>query len=372
MSESEATVPPLKAEVVREFQHSRPLTSCHWEPQSRFIFFGAEDNLVHRFELATGAVVPLALHDSWVRGFASSPDGETLYTGGYDGRLVFWPAADEVLSPIHVIEGHEGWIRAVTASSCGRFVATCGNDRLVKLWDTADGRLLREYSGHQWHVYNLIFLPGSQQISESILSCDLKGVVRRNQLDSAESSEVATVEQLHGYDTTFRADIGGARGIAVHPDGNLVALGGITNVSNAFAGVGEIAIALVDPTTGVIERILESKEKTRGTIWGVAYHPSGYWIGVSGGGGGWLHAWSQQVPAEAESEEESEDSQAASDSSTDESGDATDADSSVTIQHEAVRVKLPQDGRGMSLSPDARQLAVAHADRYLRLYQFSE
>jgi WD40 repeat protein len=375
MSESEGTVPPLNAEVTVEYQHSRPLTSCHWEPRSRFIFFGAEDNLVHRFELATGTVVSLSLHDSWVRSFASSPDGQVLYSGGYDGRLVHWPAAEEVPAPVRVIEGHEGWIRAVASSPCGRWIATCGNDRLVKLWDAADGGLVQEFSGHQWHVYNVIFLPDSQHI----LSCDLKGVVRRNDVQSGESSEVATVEQLHGYDTTFRADIGGARGIAVHPSGNLVALGGITNVSNAFAGVGEIAVALVDPTTGAIERILESQEKTRGTIWGVAYHPSGYWLGVSGGGGGWLHAWSHQVPADEngdgeneEGGEESQDAPSTTASSPEASDESGDVGTSVVIQHEAARVKLPQDGRGMSLSPDARQLAVAHADRYLRIYQFSE
>jgi WD40 repeat protein len=331
MTEPREKVDPAKAEVAREFKHTRPLTSCHWEPQSRYIFFGAEDNLVHRFDLATDTVAPFALHDSWVRGLASSPDGETLYTAGFDGRLVFWPAAAETPSPLRVIQGHDGWIRAVAASPCGRYVATCGNDRLVKLWDVADGRLLEEYSGHQWHVYNVTFLPDSTRI----ISCDLKGVVWQWQVGSSESRELATVEQLHEYDTTFRADIGGARGIAIRPDGGVVALGGITNVTNAFAGVGEIAIALVRTETGEIDRILESKEKTKGTIWGVAYHPDGFWIGVSGGGGGgWLHYW------DGESD------------------------------HEFAKVKLPHDGRGMSLAPDHRRLAVAHADMHLRVYQF--
>ena len=329
MTEPHERVDPAKVRMTREFKHTRPLTSCHWEPRSRFVFFGAEDNLVHRLDMADGTLLPIALHDSWVRSFASSPDGEILYTAGFDGRLVFWPAGADTPSPIRVISAHEGWIRAIAISPCGKYLATCGNDHFVKLWDAADGTFLREYVGHQTHVYNVAFLPDSTQI----ISCDLKGVVRAWQVGTTESRELATVKQLHEYDTTFRADIGGARGIAIRPDGLVVALGGITNVTNAFAGVGEIAIALVRTDTGDIERVLESKEKTKGTIWGVAYHPNRFWIGVSGGGGGgWLHFWND------------------------------DSNELFT------QVKLANDCRGMSLAPDHRQLAVAHADMHLRIY----
>ncbi len=43
--------PPSAAENVEldiEYQHSRPLTSCLWDPKGRYVFFGAEDNYVHR------------------------------------------------------------------------------------------------------------------------------------------------------------------------------------------------------------------------------------------------------------------------------------------------------------------------------------
>lgn len=330
MTESPAKLDPAKLKMAREYKHTRPLTACFWEPHSRYLFFGAEDNLVHRFELASGLVVPLARHDSWVRGIAASPNGDTLYTGGYDGRLIAWPLAAETPTPIRVVDAHTGWIRALAVSDCGKYVATCGNDRLVKLWDAADGALLQTCAGHPWPVYNVVFLPDSSRL----ISCDLKGVVRVWKIGSEESRELATVKQLHEYDTTFRADIGGARGIAIRPDGQVVALGGITNVTNAFAGVGEIAIALVQTETGNIDRVLESKDKTKGTIWGVAYHPDRYWIGVSGGGGGgWFHFWNEDS------------------------------------NQEFAKFKLPHDGRGMSLAPNHRQLAVAHADMFLRIYE---
>ena len=137
------------------------------------------------------------------------------------------------------------------------------------------------------------------------MSCDLKGVVNRWEFDADKPKELLTVKALHGYDTTFRADIGGARGIAVHDSGEQLALSGITKVTNAFAGVGEIVVAVVDLKTGKLNRVLQSKDKTQGSAWGVARHPAGFWIGLSGGrGGGWLWFWKGGVKLEQEAEHE--------------------------------------------------------------------
>ncbi len=324
-----ASVDPQQTKLLQEYKLDRPLTACQWDPLSRFIFCGAEDNLVHRIDPASGQTVSLTAHDSWVRAFGCSPDGATLYSGGYDGRLIYWPAAAEKPEPSRIIDGHQGWIRAIAVSSDGQHVATCGNDRMVKVWDAAAGTLVREFPGHGSHVYNLIYSLDSRWL----YSCDLMGIVIAWSLDSVMPKTLVTVEQLHGYDTTFRADIGGARSIAIRGDSGQCALGGITKVSNAFAGVGEITVALINPADGKLDLVLQSKDKTIGTTWGLAWHPDGFWVGLSGGvGGGWLYFWK---------------------------GDSAE---------EFFRLKLKNDGRGMSLSPDGNQLAVAHADNHLRTY----
>ena len=324
-----ASVNPQQTKLLQEYKLDRPLTSCHWEPQSRFIFCGAEDFLVHRIDPTSGQKISLAAHDSWIRAFGSSVDGETLYSGGYDGRLIYWPASAEKPEPSRTIEAHQGWIRAIAVSPDGNSIATCGNDRMVKVWDPTSGTLVREFSGHTSHVYNLIYSQDSRQL----ISCDLKGVINAWALDSDAPRTLVTVAQLHGYDTTFRADIGGARSIALRGDGGQIALGGITKVSNAFAGVGEIIVALVNPADGKLDLVLQSKDKTTGTTWGLAWHPDGFWVGLSGGGGGgWLYFWK---------------------------GD---------MAEEFFRLKLKNDGRGMSLSPDGKQVAVAHVDNHLRTY----
>ena len=322
---------PEKINLDSEFKHTRPLTSCIWDPQDRYVFFGAEDNLVHRYDPNLKTTISFTAHDSWVRAMAVSVKGDWLVTGGYDGRLAWWPAAAEKPEAIRVVDAHQGWIRALSISPDGETIATCGNDRLVKLWNVDDGKLIRELKGHESHVYNVGFTPDGKVL----VSCDLKGVLKAwDLLNDSAMRDIAKIEALHKYDTTFRADIGGARCIGFRPDGVQLAIGGMTNVSNAFAGVGEIAVALVDWKEGTLVQLLESKEKNRGAAWGVAYHPDGFWIGLAGGGGGgWLYYWK---------------------------GDVT---------NEFFKLKLKSEGRGMSLAADNQRIAVAHADSYLRIYR---
>lgn len=314
-----------------KWKHSRPLTACRFDPTGKYLFTGAEDNTVQRWDAATGAVTSLAAHDSWVRAIGFSQDGQTLYTGGYDGRLIWWPATTEKPEPIRKIEpAHDGWLRALAVSPNGQQIATCGNDKLIKLWDANDGKPLGEFAGHETHVYNVAFHP-TQPL---LVSCDLKGIVKQWDLNEKKHvKDFAPAPALHKYDTTFRADIGGARSIAFSTDGKLLALGGITNVTNAFAGIGNPAVVVFDWETGQISKTHVAKEPLNGTAWGVKYHPDGYWIGLSGGGGGgMLYFWKHDSV------------------------------------NEFFKFKLADHGRDMDLHPDNRSVAVAHYDANLRVY----
>ncbi|HZN34820.1 MAG TPA: hypothetical protein VFB80_13420 [Pirellulaceae bacterium] len=328
-----------KTHLVLEFKHSRPLIACRFDPQSRYVYFGAEDNLVHRFEIETKKLTPLAAHDSWVRALGTSPSGDVLFSGGYDGRLVWWPAGDAEPKPVRVVDAHQGWIRALAVSPDGQLLATCGNDNLVKLWDAADGKVIGTLAGHAAHVYNVAFHPSGQTLA----SCDLKGGLKEWDVGAGTlKRDLAAAAALYKYDNTFRADIGGARSMAYRTDGAQLAVGGITNVSNAFAGIGHAAIVLIDLAAegkpeGKVALQLEAKEKPNGVAWGLAHHPDGFWIGLTGGGGGgWLYFWK---------------------------GDAAS---------EFHKLKLPSDGRGLSLSPQADRVAVAHADGNLRIFALHE
>jgi WD40 repeat protein len=321
---------PAKTHVAQQWKHGRPLISCRFDPTGKYVFAGAQDFGVHRFEAATGKLTSFVDgHDSWVRGFAFSPDGATVYSGGYDGRLCFWPAAEDTPQPARRIDAHQGWIKALATSRDGSLVASCGNDRLIKLWSAADGTLVRELAGHESHVYNVAFHPDGQHLA----SIDLKGKIKHWSLADGKLVRDMSAADLHKYDGTFHADIGGARGMEFTPDGKHLACCGITEVSNAFAGIGNPAVVLLDWEKGEKKLLLVSKGKLRGSGWGLSFHPDGYLItAVGGGGGGFLlfHKIDQAA--------------------------------------EFFQFKLPNTAHDMHVSPDGLQVAVAHDDRQLRLY----
>ncbi|MDX1944532.1 MAG: hypothetical protein SFU86_03925, partial [Pirellulaceae bacterium] len=139
---------PAAVHLGPNWKHPRPLAACRFDPSGKYIFTGAEENVVTRWDIATGTASSLAGHDSWVRALAFSPSGDTVYSGGYDGRILWWPAAADKPEPTRKLDpAHNGWVRALAVSPDGTRLASCGNDKLVKLWDTAEGKLIAELAG---------------------------------------------------------------------------------------------------------------------------------------------------------------------------------------------------------------------------------
>lgn len=322
------TADPTQTHIAKTLPHTSPLIACRFDPAGRFVFAGAEDNRVWRWDLASDAKVELAGHDSWVRSLGFSSNSEVLVTGGYDGRLIWWPALAEKPAPVRTVDAHQGWIRALAVSPDAQWVATCGNDRRVKLWQMSDGALVREFVGHESHVYNVAFHPNGKDL----VSGDLKSQYIHWDATTGEAKRKFALPALHKYDAGFLADIGGAHSMAFSRDGKLLACGGITNVSNAFAGVGNPAIVLWDweAAKEVVTHL--TKGNIQGVAWGAVVHPDGFTIGATGGpGGGHLYFWK------------------------------------LDQKDEYHTFNLGNTARDLALHPDGVQLATAHFDKQLRL-----
>jgi len=325
-------IDPAQTNMTAAWKYAQPLTSCRFDLTGKYVFAGTQDYTIQRFRVSDGAATPLVGHESWCRAFAFPLGGKLLVSGGYDGRLLWWNVDDEMPTPTRNIAAHDGWIRAVAASNDGKLIASCGNDGLVKLWNTADGKLVRTFTKHDTHVYHAAFHPDG----ERLVSCDLKCVCKVWNLKDGKLEREFNVAPIHKYDTTFRADMGGARSLGFGDGGKLLTIGGTSNITNAFAGVGNATWVDVDWTDGKQKTMHVPKEKTNGTAWGLAWHPDGFLIGASGGQGGFLYFFK---PGQAE---------------------------------EFFKFKLPDTARDMSLSPDAKSVAVAHSDGSLRVYRLGK
>jgi WD40 repeat protein len=279
---------PKSIRLLETFKHNRPMMSCRFDGAGDYVFAGAQDADIHRWDIRTGEKVELSGHRSWVRRMVFHPDGKSLISGGYAGQLIRWNAADHTPTIEWAVEAHRGYVRGVAVSPDGRLIATGGNDNLVKIWSAADGALIHELAGHERNVYNVAFHPGGHDL----VSGDLMGNLKHWDVSTGELLREMQASELHKYDTTFRADCGGFRGMEFSPSGKYLAAAGIGEVTNAFAGVGVPTVVLFDWSAGKRVKVMKPAENFRGTCWGVRFHPSGeFLMGAGGGSAGALWFW---------------------------------------------------------------------------------
>lgn len=355
-------IDPAATRLLVEYKHNSPLIGCRFDPSGRYLFVSAQDNTVQRFDLLNGRKVAFTGHQSWLRGMAfvapkrkeaesivafekarsaaqglvggrasamreKSQPAFTVISGDYHGRLIWWPGEADEPKAVRSVDAHNGWIRAVAISPDEQTVASSGNDQMIRLWATSDGKHVKTLEGHASHVYNIAFHPDGTHL----VSGDLKGNVKIWDLKKGEAVRELDAKVLNKYDPTFMADIGGIRGIAISKDGAYVACAGITNVSNAFAGVGNPLVLLYDWKDGKAKQ-LKPKDTFQGTAWAVDFQPDGYVIGAGGGGQGRVWIWKLSDAANVQT------------------------------------VNVPVNVRDMAMHPDGTSLAVACFDGSAKIY----
>ncbi|GAB4140435.1 MAG: hypothetical protein Tsb009_09750 [Planctomycetaceae bacterium] len=284
--------PPVKPEpkavhLIKTFKHDRPMWSCRFDPSGTYVFGGAHDAGLHRWNLSSGEKVTFKGHRSWIRRFAFHPNDSILVSGGYSGGVLWWETeANASAKPMRKIDAHRGYVRAVALSPNGQFLATGGNDLVVRIWDANSGKLVKELSGHKRHVYNIAFHPDGKHL----VTGDLMGVLKKWEVGTWKPVfDFQGTDILVGWDRKFQSDCGGIRGIDFSPDGKTLAIAGITEVSNAFAGIGKPTVVLFDWQTGKRLRVMKPKTKITGHCWGVKWHRSGeFLVGVCGSSSGYL------------------------------------------------------------------------------------
>jgi WD40 repeat protein len=282
-------IDPARTRMTKELRHGSPFLACRFDPTGRYVFAASQDFGIQRWEVSetTPPKTTLAGHRSWIRSLAFHAADRKLLSGDYHGKVLIWPCDAATPAPETTLEAHDGWLRAIAVAPDGQTFATCGNDHLVKIWSYPEARLVRTLRGHESHVYNLAFHP----TEPFLVSGDLQGNLKQWSLQTGEQVRQFDATLLFRHDNSFRADIGGIRAMAFRPDGGQFAVTGITNVTNAFAGVGNPVAVVFDWSNGQRRQTLRPQAAFQGTGWGIAYHPSGFILGAAGGNNGALYFW---------------------------------------------------------------------------------
>jgi WD40 repeat protein len=149
-----------------------PLNAVAISPDSRLLVAGADDATIRRWDWRTHAPIdpPLRGHRYLVTSVAfSPPDGQTIASGGWEGRVLLWDAKTGRLRA--TLPGHDGHaVFAVAFSPDGKTLASGGADGTVRLWDARSGRPLGgPLRGHTNRVLSLAFDPDGGTLASGSL-----------------------------------------------------------------------------------------------------------------------------------------------------------------------------------------------------------
>jgi WD40 repeat protein len=102
-------------------------------------------------------------HARGLQQIAWSPDGAFVVSGGEDGRIAWWNAANE--SPLRESAGGGFWVEHVGWSPDGQKLAT-GSGKHLRVWD-CEGRLIHEWTSHASSISGLRWRGDSRAVGTS-------------------------------------------------------------------------------------------------------------------------------------------------------------------------------------------------------------
>ncbi|XP_065174537.1 U3 small nucleolar RNA-interacting protein 2-like isoform X2 [Sycon ciliatum] len=144
--------------------HDLSVTCVALTPDDRFIFSGAKDSAIYKYDVESGRKVGCIPSDR--HGQASDP------------------------------KGHRGHVFALAVSSSGKYLVSGGQDTHVMVWNVADCKLVKIFKGHKKAVSGLAFRNNTHQL----FSASFDRSVKVWNLD-----EMAYIETLYGHQDEIMA-----------------------------------------------------------------------------------------------------------------------------------------------------------------------
>jgi WD40 repeat protein len=193
-------------------------------------------------------------------GVSFSPDGKQVAFGAADNtaRILSVPDGKQLLK----LDNHTDWVFGSAFSKDGKHLITASRDQAVKLTEVATGSFVDDINRHLAPIHCMVRNPKEDQI----LYGGDDGVPRLYQI---YRTHVRTMNQEdYNLLREFEKLPGRVNAVAISPDGELAAVGGVT---------GEARVYRVKDGTRVA-----SLRGAQGPLFAIAFHPEGKQIAVGG------------------------------------------------------------------------------------------
>ncbi|MDZ7955027.1 caspase family protein, partial [Nostoc sp. DedQUE09] len=168
------------------------------------ILTSVQNSLQQAMEVLT----PFRGHQGGVSSVAISPDGQTIVSGGEDGRVRLWNFQGQPLA--EPFRSHHGGVSSVAISPDGQTIVSGGSDGRVRLWNFQGQLLAEPFRSHYGGVSSVAISPDGQ----TIVSGGGDGRVRLWNFQGQLLAE------------PFRSHYGGVSSVAISPDGQTIVSGG--------------------------------------------------------------------------------------------------------------------------------------------------
>lgn len=275
---------PLTLRQVREIRRPDILFSVARVPNSERLLVGSSQGKV--FELDASQASPtardLADHGRYVT--TVRLNGNTVISGGYDGRLIWWDL--ERGQAIRTIaDAHGKWIRCIAVSPDGRKIASVADDMVCRIWDAASAEKLQELRGHQertpTNFSSMLYVCTFSADGRHLATGDRVGhVIIWDEM--GRQAGALDAPELYTWDGRQRIrSIGGIRALAFSPDGAQLAVGGVGQIGNVDGLGGPSRVEIFNWSRP--ERVA-TFTGTNGLVNRLQYHPQNRWLFAIGGG----------------------------------------------------------------------------------------
>jgi WD40 repeat protein len=280
-----AAANPERFRVVQDLPFRGILFAVAHVAGTKRLYVGASDFGVHEVDLSTPKTPPrlLGKHDSYVTGLALA--GQSLVSGGYDGRLIWWDA--ETHTKIRSVNAHRKWVRRVIVTPDARTIASAADDMICRLWDADTGKQRCELRGHKvetpHHYPSMLHACSFSADGKLLATADKVGHVVVWDVVTGKQKAAVEAPGMYTWDPVQRIhSIGGVRSLAFSPDSSRLAVGGMGKVGNIDHLEGRARVEVFDWQTG--KRTHEFVvAKFNGLVERLAFHPDGAWLLGAGG-----------------------------------------------------------------------------------------